>query len=485
MNNNTFHPALLIGNERVQSSVGPEISVLDPASGQIIAEVPEARSTDIDDAVESAEHALSAPAWRDISGGARAKMLWKLADLIEEHADELADLESRNNGMPLRDAQGFTVQSAAEHLRYYAGWTTKIEGAVIPVGFPDTLHYTRREPIGVCALIVPWNGPLLQACWKLAPALACGNTVILKPAPETPLSALRLGELAWEAGFPPGVVNVVTGGRETGRLLAEHPRVRKISFTGSTEVGRSIVRASAGNFKRVTLELGGKAPSIVTPDCDIDQAVAGNLSGAFLNSGQVCAAYARIYVHSSRSEEFAEKFVLAAEAMRLGPGRQADTDLGPLISQRHLDRVHRYAEIGTSEGAELRTGGSRLGGDLAEGFFYPPTVFSGVTDEMTITREEIFGPIVGLLSYDDDDEVLARANATEFGLVASVWSNDLTAAHRFASRLEAGAVYVNMIHAPDVAAPWGGYKASGWGREMGKFALEEYTEVKGIWTHFL
>ncbi|MEV4189015.1 aldehyde dehydrogenase family protein, partial [Streptosporangium canum] len=418
-----------------------------------------------------------------MTAAARARMLWRVADLVEEHADELAELETRDNGQPLAVAGGVTVPGAAEHFRYFAGWCTKIEGSVVPVSFPDTLHYTRREPVGVCALITPWNFPLMLAAWKLAPALACGNTVIIKPAEQTPLSTVMLVELMERAGFPPGVVNLLTGGPATGAALAEHSGVDKVSFTGSTEVGRKLVHASAGNLKRLTLELGGKTPSIIAADADIDAAVAGNVQGALFNSGQVCAAYARFYVDRRRADEFTEKMAAAAAALVLGPGLDPASQLGPLVSEEHLAKVDAHVRGARDEGAELVTGGRRAGGRLAEGFFYEPTVFAGVTDEMAIAREEVFGPVIPVLAYDDPDEIVERANDSAYGLAASVWTRDLSTAHRLAAKVRAGAVFINMIHVPDAATTWGGFKASGWGREMGPYAIDAYTEIKGVWTH--
>jgi acyl-CoA reductase-like NAD-dependent aldehyde dehydrogenase len=321
------------------------------------------------------------------------------------------------------------------------------------------------------------------AAWKLAPALACGNTVIIKPAEQTPLTTVKLVELMERVGFPSGVVNLLTGGPETGRLLSEHAGVDKVSFTGSTEVGRKLVHASAGNLKRLTLELGGKAPSIIAADADIDAAVAGNVTGALFNSGQVCAAYARFYVDRKRVDEFTSKMAAAASALKLGPGLDPGTELGPLVTAEHLAKVDSYVKIAKDEGAELVTGGRRADGDLAAGNFYEPTVFAGVDDAMTIAREEVFGPVIPVLAYDDPEELVPRANATEFGLAASIWTRDLSTAHTLAARIKAGAIFINMIHVPDVAAPWGGYKASGWGREMGPYAIDAYTEVKGVWTH--
>jgi aldehyde dehydrogenase (NAD+)/betaine-aldehyde dehydrogenase len=472
---------LFIGGEWVPSGSGEVFETRDPATGEVIREVAEASAEDVDRAVEAAGEAFRSEEWRGIAPAARARLLWRVADLIEEHADELAELETRDQGQPIGISRMVSVAGAAEHFRYYAGWATKMEGETPPVSFPDVFNYTRREPVGVCALITPWNFPMMIASWKLAPALACGNTTVLKPAEQTPLTSLKLGKLIQEAGVPDGVVNVVTGGPETGAALANHPRVDKVSFTGSTEVGKEIVRASAGNLKRVSLELGGKAPNIVLADADIDAAVAGSLQGALLNSGQVCAAYTRFFVERPRAEEFAQKCAAAVSGMRLGPGLREGTQLGPLVSEEHLGRVDGYVRSGKEEGAELVSGGERADGELASGYFYRPTVFSGVTDEMTIAREEIFGPVITVLPYDDPQELAARANDTDYGLAAAVWTRDIGKAHRLAAEIRAGTVWINMPNPVDAASSWGGFKSSGWGREMGKYALDLYTEVKSVW----
>ena len=393
----------------------------------------------------------------------------------------LAELETRDNGQPIAMSGGVNLPLAAQVFRYYAGWATKIEGKLSSVSIPNTMHYTRREPLGVCGIITPWNFPLAIAAWKLAPALAAGNTVVLKPAEQTPLTTLRLAQICLDAGIPAGVVNVITGGPETGRALVSHPGVDKISFTGSTEVGRQIVAAAAGDLKRVGLELGGKAPSIICPDADIDAAVIGNLQGALFNSGQACGAYTRFFVHESRAAEFTDKLARAAAALKVGPGMDPDTFLGPLISAEQLDRVHGYVQSGVGQGAELVTGGSRAAGPgLDEGFFYSPTVFANVRDEMTIAREEIFGPVMSVLTYADMDEAVARANDTDYGLASVVWTSDLVAAHTLAKRIHAGTVFVNLLPLIDPGAPWGGFGLSGWGREMGSFGIDEYTETKGV-----
>ena len=469
---------LLIGGRWVPAADGAEFKTHDPATGETLAICAEAGTSDVDAAVAAARAALEDSAWRDMLPAARARLLWTIAELIEKHAEELATLETRDQGQPIEVAKTLTVTLAAEVFRYYAGWCTKIEGSAAPVSIPNVLHYTRREPVGVVALITPWNFPLMIAAWKLAPALACGNTVILKPAEQTPLTTVFLARICVEAGVPAGVVNCLTGGPATGQALTEHLGVNKVSFTGSTEVGKAIVRASAGNLKRVALELGGKAPSVIAKDADIDAAVTGNLQAALLNSGQVCAAYTRFYVDSARVDEFTGKIAAAASSLPIGPGLDSGTVVGPLVSPEHLDRVAHYVDLGVREGAQLVTGGQRLD---RTGNFYRPTVFGNVTDQMAIAREEIFGPVLSILSYDDPDELAARANDTEYGLAACVWTKDLTVAHRLAAAIRAGSVYVNLLPFLDPAAPWGGVGASGWGREMSSAAIDEFTETKSVW----
>ncbi|MER6915336.1 aldehyde dehydrogenase family protein [Streptomyces sp. NPDC000594] len=472
---------MLIGGEWTAGS-GTAFPTLNPATGEVIAEVPEATEADVDAAVRAADAAFTSPAWGGLLPAARARLLLRVADLLEEHADEMARLETRDQGQPLGVSAGFSVPNAVEHFRYYAGWVTKITGVTAPLSVPDTDYRSVREPLGVCGLITPWNFPLMILVWKLAPALATGNTVVIKPAEQTPLSALRLAELIEEAGVPAGVVNVVTGGPETGRALVRHPLVRKISFTGSTTAGREIGAECGRTLKKVSLELGGKAPSVITADADIDAAVQGNLLGGLLNSGQVCAAYTRFYVDGKRHDEFAEKLATAAGSLRLGDGLHPDTHLGPLVSAEQLEQTVRYVELGREEGAELLTGGGRPGGELAPGFFHEPTVFAGVRQEMRIAREEIFGPVLAVLPYEDPEELVGLANDSAYGLAAAVWSRDIGTANRLARQIKAGTVWINMMQGLDAAAAWGGMKSSGLGREMGWAAIEAYTEIKSVWT---
>ncbi|WP_163505966.1 aldehyde dehydrogenase family protein [Fodinicola acaciae] len=458
------------------------ISTLDPATGEVLEEVGTASQADVNAAVAAARQALGSAQWAGLLPVQRAALLFRLAELVDQHHEELAALETRDQGQPIGISRQVSVTGAAEHLRYFAGWVTKLQGTTNPVSFPETLHYTRREPVGVNALITPWNFPLMILVWKLAPALATGNTVVIKPSEVTPLTSVRLVELTVEAGIPAGVVNLVTGDGSVGAMLSSHPGVDHVSYTGSTAVGKLITQASAqSNLKRLTLELGGKAPSIIAADADIDAAVTGNLLGATLNTGQVCAAYTRFYVDREREDEFVQKMAAGLQTLRVGPGIDESTQLGPLVSGRHRDRVASLVGVGRDEGAELVTGGSAIDRD---GYFYAPTLFAGVRDDMTIMREEIFGPVLAVTSYDDPDEVVARANDTEYGLAATVWTRDIRTAQRYADGIRAGAVFVNMPPIPDMAAPWGGYKASGWGREMGPWALDAYTETKSVWLHY-
>ncbi|QKZ17169.1 aldehyde dehydrogenase family protein [Streptomyces chartreusis] len=472
---------MLIDGEWIAGS-GDAFTSVNPATGEVLAELREANEADVDAAVQAAARAFASPEWSGLLPAARAKLLLRVADLLEEHADEIAALETRDQGQPLNVSAGFSVPNAVEHFRYYAGWVTKITGVTAPLSIPDVDYRSRREPLGVCGLITPWNFPLMILVWKLAPALATGNTVVIKPAEQTPLSTLRLAELIEEAGVPAGVVNVVTGGPEAGKALVRHPLVKKISFTGSTAVGREIGAECGRTLKKVSLELGGKAPSVIAADADIDAAVQGNLLGGLLNSGQVCAAYTRFYVDAKRHDEFAEKLAGAAGSLRLGNGLDPEVHLGPLVSAEQVAQAAHYVALGKEEGAELLTGGNRPDGDLANGFFYEPTVFAGVKQGMRIAREEIFGPVLSVMPYEEPEELVQLANDSEYGLAAAVWSRDIGTANRLAHQVKAGTVWINMMQGLDAGAAWGGMKSSGIGREMGWEAIEAYTEVKSIWT---
>jgi acyl-CoA reductase-like NAD-dependent aldehyde dehydrogenase len=411
----------------------------------------------------------------------RSRLMNALADALDARAQEIAEIESLDNGKPVKLARFVDVAGTIAHLRYFAGWATKIEGAVLPVTAPGMLCYTRREPVGVCGLIVPWNFPLLMACWKVAPALAAGCTVVLKPAEQTPLSALRLGELALEVGFPPGVLNVITGDGEAGAALVDHPGVDKISFTGSTAVGREIGAKAGRALKRVTLELGGKSPNVILPDADIDAAVKGSYQAIYFNSGQACNAGSRLFVPKQRFDEVMSALAERAQATRLGAGLDADTQLGPLVSAEQQRRVMSYIDSGREQGAELLSGGEAALQDSG-GWYVQPTLFAATDDDLKIAREEIFGPVLVASPYDSLEEVAARANAGDYGLAAGVWTKDVGSAHRLAAMLRAGSVYINHWGGADPAAPFGGFKASGVGREHGRDGLASYLETKTVWT---
>lgn len=473
---------MLIDGDWTASQAGGTFETVNPATGEVIDVVPDATAADVDSAVAAAKRALSSTEWAGILPAARARLLWRIADLIEENGEELARLETTDQGQPFGISSAISIPNAVEHFRYYAGWATKLHGVTVPLSIPGVDYRNRREPLGVCGLITPWNFPLMIAAWKLAPALVTGNTVVLKPAEQTPLSTIRLAELCMEAGVPRGVVNVVTGDPAVGQAIVRHPDVAKISFTGSTEVGRQIAAEAGSRLARVSLELGGKAPSIITPDADIDAILEGNIMGGLLNCGQVCAAYTRFYVDKKRADDFAQKIASIASGMHLGNGLEPTTQLGPLVSEEQLQRVDHYVRAGTAEGATLVTGGSRANGELARGFFYQPTVFTNVEDSMTIAREEIFGPVLSVIAYDDPAELADRANDTDYGLAAVIWSRDIGTANRLAHEIKAGTVWINLPPFLDAAAPWGGMKASGVGREMGWEAILAYTDTKSIWT---
>ncbi len=469
---------LLINNRWVPSESGKTFATVNPSTGEEICQVAEADAADVDKAVKAARAAFEQGPWRKMRASERGRLLHRLADLIESHADELARLETLDNGKPLSIAKAVDVAKTVACYRYFGGWADKVQGKTIPID-GDFFCYTRHEPIGVVGQIIPWNYPMLMQAWKLAPALATGNTVVMKPAEQTPLSALRIGELIVEAGFPDGVVNLLPGfGPTAGAALARHMDVDKVAFTGSTEVGRLIMEAAAkSNLKRITLELGGKSPNIIFEDTDLDEAVEGAHLGLFVNQGQSCCAGSRVFVEEKIYDEFVEKSVARARKRRVGDPFDSKTDQGPQVDQTQLDRVMEYIESGRGEGATLACGGERVGD---RGYFMQPTVFSGVQDDMKIAQEEIFGPVMSVISFKDVDEVIGRANRTPYGLAAGVWTRDIKKAHAVANGVRAGTVWVNCYHVLDTRAPFGGFKQSGMGRELGEYGLQEYTEVKTV-----
>lgn len=473
---------LLIGGEWVQAHSSKTIPVVDPATGKTIGAVADADSADVDKAVAAARSALESGPWAELKPSERQALIWRLSDLIDAHAEELAELESIDNGKTKAMASIVDIPGTRDYFRYMAGWATKIEGATIDVssGPPGTKinAFTRREPVGVVAQIIPWNFPLAMAAWKLGPALAAGCTCILKPAEQTPLTALRLGELIVEAGFPPGVVNILTGyGETTGAALVRHPGVDKVAFTGSIEVGKIVNKAATDTLKRVSLELGGKSPVIVLPDADVEVAAKGAAGAIFFNAGQVCAAGSRLYVHRKIFDKVVEGVGEAAKSIRLGPGLDPATQMGPLVSAEQQERVLKYIDSGRAEGATVVTGGDRPD---HPGYFVKPTVLAATRNDIRVVQEEIFGPVLVAQRFDELDEIAALANSTSYGLSASIWSNNLQAVHRLIPKIKAGTVWVNCHGFVDPNMPFGGFKQSGIGRESGRGAIEMYTEVKSV-----
>ena len=473
----------LIGGEWRDARSGATLDVRNPATGEVIAKVPAADAGDIDLAVRAARNAFEGKEWRGARPIDRERWLHKLADLIEANAHELAEIETLDNGKPINFSRRVDVTQAADFLRYIAGWATKIEGSTVEVSAPafrknDFFGYTQREPVGVVGAIIPWNFPLLTAAWKVGPALAAGCTVVLKPAEDTPLTALRFAELALEAGFPAGVLNVVTGlGHVAGAALAAHPGVNKISFTGSTQVGKLIGKAAMDNMTRVSLELGGKSPVIVLDDADVKSAAAGAANAVFFNMGQVCVAGSRLYVQRNIFDAVVEGVSAAAQKLRIGPGLDPNSQLGPLVSEKQMNRVRGYIQSGVDEGGQLLTGGERVG---ERGYFVKPAVLTGLGEQAKIVQEEVFGPVVVATPFDDIEEVVKLANNTSYGLAASIWSNDLKRVQKLIPRIEAGTVWVNCHGVMDNALPFGGYKQSGLGREMGRSLIDHYTETKSV-----
>tara|TARA_R110002073_G_scaffold115759_2_gene253846 strand:+ start:2213 stop:3649 length:1437 start_codon:yes stop_codon:yes gene_type:complete len=474
---------MLIGGKWVEAKSGKTFDVYDPATDQVVAQAAEGEAADVELAVAAARKAFDQGPWSKMGGSERSRLIWKIGELIEQHADELAQIETLDNGKPFAVAKAADVALAADMFRYMAGWATKIEGNTIPISLPyapgaEFHAFTLREPVGVVGQIIPWNFPLLMAAWKLAPALTTGCTVILKPAEQTPLSALRLGELIVEAGVPDGVVNIVTGFGETaGAAIASHDQIDKVAFTGSTEVGKLIINAATGNLKRVSLELGGKSPNVIYDDADLDSAIAGAADAIFFNQGEVCSAGSRLFVQKGVYDEVVAGVSEIAKNLKVGSGFDASTQMGPLVSREQFDRVTGFLKAGVAEGAEASAGGSALD---RPGYFVQPTVLKNASEEMSVVREEIFGPVVAAMPFSDEAELVGQANNTAYGLAAGIWTRDISKAHRFAKAVKAGSVWINCYSVFDAALPFGGYKQSGWGREMGHAVLENYLQTKSV-----
>ena len=482
MNDKTRIPQyeLLINGKWVPPEGGKYSTILNPANEEVIAHVAAGSEKDVDTAARAARAALKV--WNGISAAERGRILNRLADLLEKNQEELIALESMNAGKPVASVRRQDMPAAIDTLRYYAGWTDKIIGQVIPAR-TDALTYTVREPVGVVGAIVPWNFPLMIGIWKIAPALACGCTLIVKPAELTPMTAIRIGELALEAGVPPGVLNIVTGkGSVVGDAMVAHPHVDKITFTGSPKVGRGIMQGAAVNFKKITLELGGKSANIIFDDADLDSAIRGSASGIFFNAGQVCSAGSRILVHKKIHDEVVDRLIERAKKIRIGDTASEDTIMGPLVSRNQLNTVMDYINVGKKEGACVAYGGHRIG---EKGFYVEPTVFTDVKHEMRISQEEIFGPVASIIPFEDEEDAIRIANGTAFSLAAGVWSADVTRIHKVAQELKAGTVWINTYGYTDVRLPWGGTGESGFGREHGEAALEHFTEPKTIWLSLL